>query len=81
VLRELEQVNHLHKVRLEPASFAVLKALDILSILVEAVSISNPDEEERLTDEAYQEKPARAIVTGIRQYIAKQPPAARNPIG
>jgi N-acetylmuramoyl-L-alanine amidase len=81
VLRELEQVNQLHKARVEQASFAVLKAPDIPSILVETAFISNPEEERRLGDEAYQEKLASAIVSGIRRYFAKYPPIARNPIG
>jgi N-acetylmuramoyl-L-alanine amidase len=81
VLRELERVNHLHKGRVEQAGFAVLKAPDIPSILVETAFISNPDEERRLTDDAYQERLAAAIVSGIRRYFAKNPPAARNPIG
>ncbi len=81
VLRELERVNRLHKPRVEQAGFAVLKAPDIPSILVETAFISNPDEELRLRDEGYQQKLAQAIVGGIRRYFAKNPPAARNPLG
>jgi N-acetylmuramoyl-L-alanine amidase len=81
VLRELERVNRLHKPRVEQAGFAVLKAPDIPSILVETAFISNPDEELRLRDETYQQKLAQAIVGGIRRYFAKNPPAARNPMG
>ena len=74
MLRELGQVNTLHKARVEQASFAVLKAPDVPSILVETAFISNPDEERRLNDNAYQDKLARALLVGIRQYLAKHPP-------
>lgn len=81
VLRELERVNSLHKPRVEQAGFAVLKAPDIPSILVETAFISNPDEERRLKDEAYQQRMAQAIYNGIRRYFAKHPPRARSPLG
>lgn len=81
VLRELEQVNDLHKPRVEQAGFAVLKAPDIPSILVETAFISNPDEERRLQDERYQEKIATAIARGIKRYLDKHPPRGRNPLG
>jgi N-acetylmuramoyl-L-alanine amidase len=80
VLRELERINRLHKARVEQAGFAVLKAPDIPSILVETAFISNPEEEARLRDDASQEKMARAILVGIRRYFAKNPPLARNPL-
>ena len=79
VLRELGQVNTLHKARVEQASFAVLKAPDVPSILVETAFISNPDEERRLNDDAYQDKLARAVLVGIRQYLAKNPPRPGSP--
>jgi N-acetylmuramoyl-L-alanine amidase len=74
VLGELGQVNRLHKARVEQASFAVLKSPDVPSILVETAFISNPDEERRLNDEAYQDQLARAILAGIKRYLAKHPP-------
>ena len=80
VLRELERVNRLHKPRVEQAGFAVLKEPDIPSILVETAIISNPEEEDRLRDDDYQEKMARAILVGIKRYFAKNPPLARNPL-
>jgi N-acetylmuramoyl-L-alanine amidase len=80
VLRELERVNRLHKPRVEQAGFAVLKAPDIPSILVETAFISNPEEEARLRDEAYQEQMARALLIGIKRYFAKNPPLRRNPL-
>jgi len=74
VLGELGQVNTLHKAHVEQASFAVLKSPDVPSILVETAFISNPEEEKRLNDEAYQDQLARAILSGIRRYLAKHPP-------
>jgi N-acetylmuramoyl-L-alanine amidase len=78
VLRELGGINHLHKASVEQAGFAVLKAPDIPSILVETAFISNPKEEKRLNDEAYQNKMAEAIMAGIRRYFAKNPPLAKS---
>lgn len=78
VLNELGGINTLHKNAVEQAGFAVLKSPDIPSILVETAFISNPDEENRLTDDAYQEKMAKAILSGIRRYFAKNPPLAKS---
>jgi N-acetylmuramoyl-L-alanine amidase len=80
VLRELERINRLHKPRVEQAGFAVLKAPDIPSILVETAFISNPEEEARLRDDAYQEQMARALLIGIKRYFAQNPPLRRNPL-
>ncbi|HEX6317651.1 MAG TPA: N-acetylmuramoyl-L-alanine amidase [Burkholderiales bacterium] len=80
VLKRLERVNTLHKPHVEQASFAVLKAPDVPSILVETAFISNPQEERRLNDESYQEKLARALLDGIRDYIAKHPPRPSSPL-
>ena len=78
VLGEIGGINRLHKGSVEQAGFAVLKAPDIPSILIETAFISNPEEEAKLLDEAYQNKLADAIVTGIRRYFAKNPPLAKN---
>ena len=78
VLEELGGVNQLHKPHVEQAGFAVLKAPDIPSILVETAFISNPEEEKRLNDEDYQDKMAMAIVNGIKRYFERHPPLARN---
>jgi len=80
VLARLGSVNTLHKANVEQASFAVLRAPDVPSILVETAFISNPQEEKRLNDEAYQDKLARAILEGIREYIAKHPPRPHGPL-
>lgn len=77
VLAELGEVNRLHKSSVEQAGFAVLKAPDIPSILVETAFISNPEEEKKLRDRAYQDKMADAISDGIRRYFAKNPALAR----
>ena len=78
VLGELGGINRLHKASVEQAGFAVLKAPDIPSILVETAFISNPEEEKRLNDEAYQDKMAEAIFAGIKKYLAKNPPLAKS---
>jgi N-acetylmuramoyl-L-alanine amidase len=71
VLNELGNLNKLHKPNVEQAGFAVLKAPDIPSILIETAFISNPEEEKRLTEELYQDQMAKAIVSGIQRYFAK----------
>ena len=78
VLGELGGINALHKGHVEQAGFAVLKAPDIPSILVETAFISNPAEEKRLTDEAYQDKMAEAMLRGIKNYFAKNPPLGKS---
>ena len=78
VLNELGGVNSLHKGEVEQAGFAVLKAPDIPSILVETAFISNPEEERKLNDQNYQETMAQAIFKGIKRYFAKNPPLARS---
>ena len=80
VLRRLGGINRLHKPTVEQASFAVLKAPDVPSILVETAFISNPEEEKRLIDEAYQDKLAHALLQGIRDYFAKHPPRPSSPL-
>ena len=80
VLRHIGGVNTLHKPQVEQASFAVLKSPDVPSILVETAFISNPEEEKRLNDEEYQDKLARAILAGIRDYVAKHPPRPQSPL-
>jgi N-acetylmuramoyl-L-alanine amidase len=80
VLAELGDVNPLHKSFVEQAGFAVLKAPDIPSILVETAFISNPEEEKRLKDSAYQDRMAAAIMGGIKRYLAQNPPLARSKV-
>jgi N-acetylmuramoyl-L-alanine amidase len=78
VLREIGKINRLHKPQVEQAGFAVLRAPDIPSILVETAFISNPEEERRLRDAAYQRSVAAAIQNGIDDYLARNPPLAKR---
>jgi N-acetylmuramoyl-L-alanine amidase len=78
VLAELGGVNALHKPRVEQAGFAVLKAPDIPSILVETAFISNPAEERKLRKPNYQDKVAAAIFAGIKTYFAENPPSGHD---
>jgi N-acetylmuramoyl-L-alanine amidase len=84
VLKAMGGVNTLHKRHVEQAGFAVLKAPDIPSILIETAFISNPQEEKRLNDPGYQDKLVDAIVGGVKHYFDKHPLTApsrltRNP--
>jgi N-acetylmuramoyl-L-alanine amidase len=84
VLKAVGGVNTLHKSQVEQAGFAVLKAPDIPSILIETAFISNPEEEKRLNDPGYQDKLVEAIANGVRNYFDKHPLTApsrltRNP--
>ena len=78
MLGEIGGVGKLHKPNVEQAGFAVLKAPDIPSVLVETAFISNPDEEAKLRSDAYQVQLADALMRGISRYFAKNPPLARN---
>ena len=78
LLGEIGHVGRLHKAHVEQAGFAVLKAPDIPSVLVETAFISNPEEEAKLRSDAYQEQLADALMRGIERYFARNPPLARN---
>jgi N-acetylmuramoyl-L-alanine amidase len=78
VLGELNDVGRLHKKQVEQAGFAVLKAPDIPSILVETAFISNPDEEAKLADAGYRDRLIDALLDGVKRYFAKNPPLARS---
>jgi N-acetylmuramoyl-L-alanine amidase len=78
ILKQISGFAPLHKPKVEQASFAVLKAPDIPSILVETAFISNPQEEARLNDDVYQDRIAEAIMRGIKDYFSKNPPVARR---
>jgi N-acetylmuramoyl-L-alanine amidase len=79
VLGELRTVGDVHKKAVEQASFAVLRAPDIPSILVETAFISNPDEERKLRDPRFQQRVADALFAGVRAYFLQHPPAPRPP--
>ena len=78
LLGEIGRVGKLHKAQVEQAGFAVLKAPDIPSVLVEAAFISNPEEEAKLASDEYQTQLADALLRGIEGYFARNPPLARN---
>lgn len=78
ILGEIGDINRLHKGSVEQAGFAVLKAPDIPSVLIETAFISNPEEEAKLSDNGYQDQMADAIMSGINKYFAKNPPLSKN---
>ena len=80
VLDGIGVVNSLHKGSVEQAGFAVLKAPDIPSILVETAFISNPDEELNLKSDRYQRQMAESIFSGVKRYFAQNPPLSRSKI-
>jgi len=81
MLSSIGTINPLHKSAVEQAGFAVLKAPDIPSILVETAFISNPEEEQKLRSDRHQAKFAESMGEGIRRYFAANPPLARNTTG
>ncbi len=81
VLSEIGGIARLHKSAVEQAGFAVLKAPDIPSILIETAFISNPEEERKLRDNGYQDEMATAITKGIKRYFSRNPPLAKGRLG
>jgi N-acetylmuramoyl-L-alanine amidase len=78
VLTGLKRVGYVHKKQVESAAFVVLKSPDIPSILVETAFISNPDEERKLKSTSHQNKLARAMLNGIRNYFQRNPLPGSN---
>lgn len=78
VLGNIGKINKLHKPHVEQAGFAVLKAPDIPSILVETAFISNPEEEKRLNDPDYQDEMAKMIFDGIKKYFDSNPALTKS---
>ena len=78
VLGQIRKVGYLHKGSVEQAGFAVLKAPDVPSILVETAFISNPEEEKKLRSDEYRDQLVDALTSGIKRYFAKNPPLARQ---
>ncbi|MEO6119039.1 MAG: N-acetylmuramoyl-L-alanine amidase [Methylotenera sp.] len=78
VLNQIGDINKLHKNQVEQAGFAVLKSPDIPSILVETAFISNPEEERRLNDDAYQDKLVGSVLAGIKKYFSTNPALAKT---
>jgi N-acetylmuramoyl-L-alanine amidase len=73
MLDELKNVYRLHKPQVEFAGFAVLKAPDMPSVLVETAFISNPDEERMLRNQGSQDKFAQALYSGINRFFVTNP--------
>lgn len=78
MLGQIRRVGKLHKPQVEQAGFAVLKAPDIPSVLVETAFISNPEEEARLVSETYQNDLSYALMRSIERYFSRNPPLARS---
>ena len=78
MLGQIKHIGKLHKGRVEQAGFAVLKAPDIPSVLVETAFISNPEEEQRLISPQYQNDLADALMKGIERYFSRNPPLAKT---
>jgi N-acetylmuramoyl-L-alanine amidase len=78
MLGQIKHIGKLHKGRVEQAGFAVLKAPDIPSVLVETAFISNPEEEQRLISPHYQNDLADALMKGIERYFSRNPPLAKT---
>ena len=74
VLTNLNKVGVVHHGNVQKAGFAVLKAPDIPSMLVETAFITNPEEEKRLNSPDFQAQLAGAIMEGIKEYFANHPP-------
>ena len=73
MIAEIQPINKMHKKSVEQAGFAVLRAPDVPSILIETAFISNPEEEKKLSSASHQLKLARAIRGGVRRFLAAQP--------
>jgi len=74
VLKQMGKVNNLHKKKVEKANFAVLKSIDVCSILVETAFLSNSKEEKQLKTSEYQNRIALAILKGIKGFLKNTPP-------
>jgi len=74
ILRQIKTVNRVHKKQVQQAGFAVLKAPNIPSVLLETAFISNPREEKNLKSSAHQKKVANAVSKGVANYFARKAP-------
>ena len=71
LITALEKEFRIHNHAIQKANFAVLRSLDVPSVLIETGFISNPEEEERLLDPGHQKRLAKALFEGIRSYARK----------
>jgi len=74
ILGALKRTHRTHKNHVGRANFMVLKSPDVPSVLVETGFISNPSEEKRLTEKEFQQRTAKAITRGVRNYFYSSPP-------
>jgi N-acetylmuramoyl-L-alanine amidase len=74
ILGQIKSVNRVHKKKVQQAGFAVLKAPNIPSVLLETAFISNPREEKNLRSSAHQKKVAKAITRGVNKYFSRKSP-------
>ena len=74
ILAGLKRIGNNHKPHIERANFAVLRTSDMPAMLVETAFLSNPEEERRLIDPAFQAKVATAVLDGVQTYFTSQPP-------
>lgn len=74
ILGQLKSVNRVHKKKVQQAGFAVLKAPNIPSVLLETAFISNPREEKNLRSASHQKKIAKAITRGVNKYFSRKAP-------
>ncbi len=74
IIGQLKSVNRVHKKKVQQAGFAVLKAPNIPSVLLETAFISNPREEKNLRSAAHQKKVAKAITRGVNKYFSRKAP-------
>jgi N-acetylmuramoyl-L-alanine amidase len=74
ILTQIKSVNRVHKKKVQQAGFAVLKAPNIPSILIETAFLSNPREEKNLRSPAHQKKVAKAITRGVSKYFSRKAP-------
>ena len=74
ILAGLKRIGNNHKPHIERANFAVLRTSDMPAMLVETAFLSNPEEEKRLVDPAFQSRVARAVLDGVNTYFTSQPP-------
>ena len=74
VLRHMDKITSLHNNVVEQARFVVLKSPDTPSILVETGFITNPREEQNLTNPLYQTRLTQAVFDGLKRYFLDYPP-------
>lgn len=74
ILRAMKRTGKVHKPHVGRANFMVLKSPDVPSVLIETAFISNPSEEKRLTEKEFQQRMARTVTRGVKDYFYASPP-------